>query len=359
MDPFEPDRPMVRGRRGQRLGEADLQATLVALTGGSALDWGGLRFLSLDDVDQFLKLWLLDVHQHAWARERLAYVYNQAFVYVEDQLKYDLPNEVRRLRDPREAFLRASERGPGARFPRDYCRVLKLMHVVNHLEMQELRAETAVSEIALMELAERVIGAAAERMRTDGLPIQAFYGVRKARPSVITKLLSQVESTAAAVHDKLRYKIVTGTRDDIIPALAWLFKNLVPFPAIIPGQGHNSLLEMADLARVVDALPSYDGPPAPKLIATPNPFSDQSYSAMTFVVNLPVRVYDIPEVEPPKHRFMLGEAVMVTVELHIVDADTNRLNETGESRHDLYKERQMDKVRERLGRSGTKRTSPG
>jgi uncharacterized protein (TIGR04552 family) len=50
---------------------------------------------------------------------------------------------------------------------------------------------------------------------------------------------------------------------------------------------------------------------------------------------------------------------LVPVELHIVDAEANHANETGERRHDLYKERQMEKVRERIGRARMGRPTRG
>jgi uncharacterized protein (TIGR04552 family) len=352
-DIIEIDEAPLPRRELPRLGPQDRDAVLLALHGGSVVDWHGLSFRSYEEVNQFLKLWLCDPSEHAWARERLQYVYNQAVNYLEEHLGLTFRPEVRRPRDVRDAFLRASMR---ERFSRDriqYCAVLKLVHVINHLEMQELRSQSAFREIDLIELANEKVLAAAERMRA-ALPLRAFYGNRKTRPSVITKLLAKRESTAATVFDKLRFRIVTETRDEIVPALAWLFRNLVPFPAVIPGESVNSLLNAAELEALAgdhsEVLAALRG--AKQAV---NPHSGAVYQVVNFIVDLPVRVYDIPGVHAPSRRALLGEAVPVLVEFQVVDAASEERNEEGESAHDAYKRRQRVRVCERLGRSPNSR----
>jgi uncharacterized protein (TIGR04552 family) len=347
-DIIEIDETPPPTREPLRLTALDKDAILLALTGGSVVDWTGLSFRTYDDVNAFLRLWMCDVSQNGWARERLQYVYNQAVNYLEEHVGLTFRHEVRRPRDVRDAFLRASMRD---RFSRDriqYCAVLKLMHVINHLEMQELRSQCAFREIDLINLANEKVLDAAERMRAN-FPLRAFYGNRKTRPSVITKLLAKRESTAATVFDKLRFRVVTETREEIVPALAWLFRNLVPFPSVIPGESVNSLLTEAELDSASD-LPELRGilHPAPTPV---NPDSGSVYRVVNFIVDLPVPVYEIPGVQPPTHRALLGEVVPVMVEFQVVDAESEARNEEGESRHDAYKLRQRARVYERLGRS--------
>lgn len=329
----------------------DLDGVALALRGGSIIDWTRASFRTIDEVYAFLRLWHCDVTHHPWARERLRYVYNQAVNYLEENLLYHIPDSVRKLEDVPQAFLLASNRRGFSRDQITFCAVLKLMHVINHLEMQELRNQVAVRELDLIGLANEVVLHKARAIRAEGFPIDAFYGNRKTRPSVITKLLAKRESTAATVFDKLRFRIVTRSREDLVPVLCWLFRHLAPFPTIIPGESHNNLLDDDDVAR-------YAPDPGPvrsllermRLPTPHNPESGDVYRAINFIVGLPVRIYDLPGVPPPKHRWLLGEAVPVLVEFQLVDADTDRFNETGSSRHELYKERQRIKVNERLGR---------
>jgi uncharacterized protein (TIGR04552 family) len=356
MDAIELDESPIPERLGGQLSPLDIDAAMLALTGGSVVDWSRLRFRTHEDVHRFLRLWHCDITQHLWARERLRYLYNQAINYLEDHVGLSFPTEVRRPRDIREAFLRASMR---TRFSRNgilYCAVLKLIHVINHLEMQELRTQLPIREVDLIEHTYNVVIDRAHRMRADGFPLHAFYGNRKSRPSTITKLLAKRESTAAAIYDKLRFRIVTEAREDLVPALAWLTRNLVPFPTITPGESFNNLLGPAELAGLLRQLPDHeDLPPPPSITPNPNPYSGQVFRMINFIAAIPIRVYDLPGVSPPERRALLGEAVPVSVELQLVDAETDRANESGDNRHELYKRRQLDRVYQRLGRRPTSR----
>jgi len=350
-DAIELDEAPLMDERVRALSPMDIESALLALSVGSVVDWTGLRFRNLDEVNGFLRLWHCDPTAHDWARERLRYLYNQSVSYLEEHVGLTFPPEVRRPRDVREAFLRASMR---ERFNRDrirYCAILKLVHVINHLEIQELRHQCPVREVDLIELANRAVLQAAERMRADGFPLHAFYGNRKTRPSVITKLLAKRESTAARIYDKLRFRVVTEAREDLVPALAWLTRNLIPFPAITPGESHNNLLTARELATLLRQLPEAGPDLLPRAAGNDNPSTGSDYRTINFIADLPVRVYDLPGVEPPKWRALLGETVTVSVEFQLVDAEVEHANESGENRHERYKERQMVRVYQRLGRS--------
>lgn len=351
LDAIELDEMEVPAPLHRSLTPLDVEAALLALTGASVVDWTGLRFRTLEEINHFLRLWGCDVVSHEWAKERLRYLYNQAVNYLEEHVGLSFPNEVRRPRDVREAFLRASMR---ERFSRDrirYCAILKLVHVINHLEMQELRSQCPVREADLVNLANQAVLTAAAGMRQDGFPLHAFYGNRKTRPSVITKLLAKRESTAATIFDKLRFRVVTERREDLVPALAWLTRNLIPFPAITPGQSHNNLLSARELAALIGSLPEPAISGSVNTGDNENSSSGADYRVINFIADLPVRVYDIEGLAAPKRRSLLGESVLVSVEFQLIDAATEEANETGENRHDRYKERQMVRVYQRLGRT--------
>lgn len=328
----------------------DADAVAIALRGGSVVDWTRVSFREIEEVYAFLKLWHCDVTQQAWARERLRYLYNQALNYLEENLLYNIPASVRHLEDVPQAFLLASNRRGFNRDQITFCAVLKLMHVINHLEMQELRNQCPIRELDLIGLANDMVLHRARRCRALGYPVEAFYGNRKTRPSVYQKLLEKRESTAVTVFDKLRFRIVTTTKADIAPVISMLFRTLIPFPAVIPGESHNNLLSDDDLLRITPDHASIrallERMPA---AGSGNTASGAVYRAINFVVGLPVRVYDLPHTVIPRHRWLLGEAVPVLAEFQVVDAETNRLNETGDNRHDLYKQRQLRRVYTRLG----------
>src|SRR5688500_16593633 len=92
------------------LSALDRDSIMLALSGGSVVDWQGLSFRTYEEVNNFLKLCLCDVTQHSWARERLRYAYNQSVEFLEEHVGLTFRPEVRRPRDVRDAFLRASMR---------------------------------------------------------------------------------------------------------------------------------------------------------------------------------------------------------------------------------------------------------
>src|SRR5690606_37736252 len=85
-------------------------------------------------------------------------------------------------------------------------------------------------------------------MQASGLPVVAFYGSRKTRTAVITKLLCKRDDVAATVFDKLRYRIVVPERRHLVDALTWLVREVFPFNQVLPGQSHNSLLHPDEVA---------------------------------------------------------------------------------------------------------------
>ena len=350
-DPIELDEIPAPPPAESLLTGLDGDAVQLSLAGGSVVEWSRLNFRSHDDVNAFLRLWGCDLPNEPWSRERLRYVYNQAVEYLEEHLGLHFANEVRRPRDVRDAFLRAGMRDKFSRHRIQYCAILKLVHVINHLEMQELRGSVAVRDADLIELANLKVLDAARRVRDEGMPVLAFYGNRKTRPSVITKLLAKRESTAATVFDKLRFRIVTERRDDVVRVIAWLFRNLVPFPAVIPGESHNNLLTTQEVQALCDPGSMEE---AVLSSAPGNEHTGAGFRAVNFIVGLPVRIYDAPGIKPPPTRALLGEVVSVLTEFQVVDRATDQSNEAGESRHDLYKIRQMQRVYERLGRAAPK-----
>jgi len=328
----------------------DAEAVRLLLTGDSVVDWQRLAFADRDAVDRFLEVQGLDMG-HPEDRERLRYVFNESVSYLEEHLHLRFPAELRNPDDVRTVFLWASQYGGFRRTQILSCVILKLMHVIHHMEAADLKFKTAISEEALLELAHRQILASARAMQEEGLKVLAFYGSRKSRSSVITKLLAKREAVAATIFDKLRYRIVVETEDDLIPALAWITRHVFPFNYVIPNQSHNNLLPLTDLLA---ALPEADREAFQQLDVEDeqgpkNEFSGRSYRTINWIVDYPVR---IPASVPGTFGFELGRVVFVMVEFQILDEVTARRNEEGDNAHDLYKARQHRVVAARLKRGG-------
>ncbi len=338
---------------GGPLGVGDLDAIRLVLKGNSIIDWNRAHFPNRAAVDRFLQLHLLDL-SHTEDQRRLRFVHNEAVNYLEEHLGITFPDDLREPDDIRDIFVLASHTGGFRRRQILACAILKLMHVINHMEAAELRFQTPLSEARILDLAERRIVAAADRMRCEGFPIVAFYGSRKTRNSIITKLIAKKENTAATIFDKLRFRIVTEQQQHILPAISWLTNNLFPFNYVIPGQSHNNLVNMGRMLQE----PSYDAirqllqgqlRVEPPPTAEDNPFSGASYRMINFIVDFPVRVNDEA---PIRYGAMLGRTVFALVEFQVIDRETARSNEEGENAHQHYKNRQRAIVAKRLKKGG-------
>jgi uncharacterized protein (TIGR04552 family) len=321
----------------------DIEAMRLLLSGGSVIDWHKAAFADHQSVDRHLRLHRLDLTDPV-DRRRLRYVFGEAVSYVETYLHLRVPPELREVADVRDVFLWASDTRGFRRRQVLCCTILKLMHVMQHLEAADLRLRASISEARLLDLAHADIARAADAMRHDGVPLAAFYGSKKTRMSVVSKLLSKREDVAARIFDKLRYRVVVPTRHDLP------HRHLFPFNQVVPGQSHNNLIDPEALAVLLapgladglQAIP--DGARRAPL----NLYSGATFRMINTVVDLPVV---IPEDARPDGRdHERGKVVYVTVEFQIVDAVTARDNERGDNAHDRYKLRQHEVVQRRLTR---------
>jgi uncharacterized protein (TIGR04552 family) len=199
----------------------------------------------------------------------------------------------------------------------------------------------------------RVIGG----MLAGGFPIIEFVGGRKNKDSLITKLLSKQETIAAQIYDKLRFRVVTRTRDDIFPILQYLTRRLFPFNYVVPGQSINSIFSFRSYAEKTALKPlvgqlQVHGPVEDDYTPSDNLFSAEEYRIIHFVVDMPVRLPKRILDRAPASATQLGNVIFVICEFQIVDRDTEAHNEIGEASHAKYKERQKKAVMRRLQLGG-------
>ena len=354
-DPLGADEGGRRSLTAESVSLQDMEALRLFLQGSSVIDWNRLQFQELAEVDQFLSLLFVDMDTPEGAR-RLRFVFNEAANYIEEHLDLRLPKDLRNPEDVRQVFLDASS-FQGRRFRRRQvlnCTLLKLMHVIAHMEAAELKFQARVSEAELLERAANRIRDHADHMRAQGFPLRAFYGSRKTRTSTITKLLAKRETIAATIFDKLRFRIVTERPEDLLPTMAYLCRTLFPFNYLIPDQSHNNLVPFRRVLRDTPHYAELAGDlqklrrTATEWIAENNPFSGTTYRTVNFIVDFPVPVWDSEHPLPPAARHHLGSTVFVMVEFQLVDRETAHANEEGENAHALYKERQKRQVESRL-----------
>ncbi len=231
------------------------------------------------------------------------------------------------------------------------------MHVIHHLDGRELLFKLPVSNDEIFSIVERKVVSTVEALRAAGHPIVEFAWSRKEPDSIVTKLLAKQASIAANVFDKLRFRLITRSTEDLAPILIELMHRLVPFNYVIPGESVNGILSFRKLLEQLPAFARH----AAQLQAdldqdgqqrreTPlNEFSGPGYKVINFVVDMPVRVDDFLARVPVKPGERdLGAVSFVLAEFQVMDTHTAKANEEGENSHQRYKERQLARVRSRL-----------
>lgn len=332
----------------------DVESVRLLLRGRSVIDWHRLDFSDHDEVDRFLRVNEFDPESFD-DMTRLEELRMDAVGYLTRTFNFPIPIEVAEEAPTRDLLLMASRSGPHRRWA---CVVLKVMHIVHHLAGRELTVRLPISDDKVFRAVELKVMQVIEELRSAGHPIQEFEWSRKTRDSLITKLLAKRSTQAARIYDRLRFRLIVPTQRDLVPMLAVLTRQLVPFNYLIPGATVNSLVPFEDTLRSStllrqlerDLQPESKDELADRDLRPPmNEFSGSQYKIINFVADLPVRLSAILPPEqlervPPE----TGHVVFVMTEFQLADKQTTINNEKGDSSHDAYKARQHGRVRERL-----------
>jgi uncharacterized protein (TIGR04552 family) len=329
---------------------ADLEAVRLILHGDSIIDWRRLDFEDEDEASAFLRSQELEPDSPQ-DRARMEHVKSEAIAYLRRQFEYPIPRPVERATVP-ELLLLAGGRGHRAMCA---CAILKCMHIIHHLDGRELLFVLPMSDQEVFHIVEEKVYRVIGGMLAGGFPIIEFVGGRKNKDSLITKLMSKQETIAAQIFDKLRFRVVTRSRDDILPVLHYLSRRLFPFNYVVPGQsvssvfGFRSYLSHTPVSPLLDRMqPRARGDDEDVRPSSENQFSANSYRIIHFVVDMPVRLPKRILDRAPASAGPLGNVIFVICEFQIVDRDTEAHNEVGEASHAKYKDRQKKAVMRRL-----------
>jgi uncharacterized protein (TIGR04552 family) len=335
-----------------RFDGADVTAIRNLLRGGSVIDWHRLYFTDRQQVDRFLRINEYDP-TNPEDMVRLEELREQSVEYLERYLDFRVSEDVAARVPARDLLLIASQNGKRRT---QACVVLKVMHVLHHLAGGELATRLSVSPDQIFQFVEDKVLRTVEEMKGAGCQIIEFEWSRKEQDSLVTKLLAKRDNIAAHVYDKLRFRMITRTEDEIVFVLRELLQRLVPFNYVIPGESQNDIVDLQALVEDDAALRTHLSElldlasEAPDKRSTQsNEFSGPSYRVINFVADLPVRIDKHLGLPPDDPLFAdTGNIVFVLTEFQIVDTRTAQANELGENSHERYKERQVTRVRARL-----------
>jgi uncharacterized protein (TIGR04552 family) len=326
---------------------ADLEAVRILLRGDSVIDWHRLNFADMAEVTEFLVAHEFRPDQPK-DRERMETIKHEAISFLRRHFEYPIPKPVERC-TVEELFLLAATQGHRQTCA---CTIAKCMHIIHHLDGRELLFMLPLSDQEVFHVVEEKVYRIIGGMLAEGFPITEFVGGRKHKDSLYTKLLSKQETIASQIYDKLRFRIVTRSADDVFPVLQYLTKKLFPFNYVLPGQSINSMFRfkryceenphLEPMLKEMQAGADLDFTPSDNI------FSADEYRVIHFVVDMPVRLPASILGKAPQAARELGPIVFVICEFQVIDRATEAANEQGEASHAKYKERQKRAVMRRL-----------
>lgn len=325
----------------------DLESARLILRGDSVIDWHRLHFENEQQVRAFLVTQEFYPDEPA-DRGRLETIKDEAIAYLRRNFDFPIPKPVASA-SVEDMLLLASAKGHRQLCA---CTILKAMQIIHHLDGRELLFSIPMSDQDVFHLVEEKVYRVIGGMLASGFPLTEFIGGRKNKDSLYTKLLSKAATSASEIYDKLRFRIVTRSADDILPVLLYLSERLLPFNYVMPGQSINTIFQFRSYCESKPHLRSMlrelQTGVDDELTLSDNTFSDQSYRVIHFVVDLPVRLpEEIMDMAPPT-AWPLGPIIFVMCEFQLVDRETEASNELGDASHAKYKERQKQAVMRRL-----------
>lgn len=343
----------IRGVEGLTL--FDLEAVRLLLRGASVVDWQRLAMRDHEEVDRFLRVNEFDPGNPR-DLARLETLRMEAVEYLRRTFSFRIPDDVAEGLPLHELFLLASRKNRRQIYA---CVVLKVMHIIHHLAGRELVFRSPISDDELFRLVEQKVVRLVEEIRAAGHPIAEFEWSRKPRDSHITKLMAKRSTLAASVYDKLRFRLVVRSEEDLLPLLVEMTQRLIPVNYVVPGESVNDILSFkrvvethAGLSQVAAEMQEdIEGDAHDPAVR--NEFSGPGYRVINFVADLPVRLDHLPGVDDDIEEF--GWIAFVLTEFQLLDQRQARENEAGENSHERYKERQLARVKMRLLRGLSER----
>jgi uncharacterized protein (TIGR04552 family) len=330
---------MVRVSQVSELTLADIDAVRLLLRGDSVIDWHRLNYADHAEVDRVLRHNEFDP-EHDEEMARLEDTRSDAVDYLSRAFAMAIPDEVAGDLPARDLFLVASSHGPHQKWA---CVVLKVMHIIHHINGRAGLLKMSVSDEIIFREIELKVMQVVEQLRAAGAPLAEWEWSRKPRDSQITKLMAKRSTLAANIYDKLRFRLIVPTPDDLVPMIATLTRQLIPFNYIVPGESVNQLLDLQQISQ--ERLGSIGPTPSENPY---NEFSGPEYRIINFVADLPLRIERLlPRNEIPPDN---AHVVFVLTEFQLADKVTALRNESGASSHEAYKARQNERVRMRLFR---------
>lgn len=384
----------------------------VIISGRSALDTPhSIELSSSDEVSKFVNSYGYDLEMPIESAEVLGN-FHEAINFVRKNflqpenpagLKMDIPRRILEITDVRDLFLMASDLYPGQSHDsqgallREFaCSVLKVMHTIAHID-KDLRASYFGDiQRQIFDRFYKVIHRDGDSKlylgeRTDDparIDLVEFQTKpKKARDSIILKLLHKPENVAEDIFDRVGVRFITPTRLDAIRVVKYLKdKMIVISPNIKPSRSRNTLVDIGhfrsqladcleragreklsdqDLTKILEeaAIAPSVNPDNPhssefyraiqftcrQLIKLKNPLYDNLRDIKTFAKNKTHDEKLLKAIEGVDLKYVQREIrFFYPFEVQIMDIKSAEENERGRSAHSEYKKAQLQTALKRV-----------
>ncbi len=257
----------------------------VLIGGKSSIDSArGFRVSSLEDAERFIRTYGYNLENPIEKAEIFGHFHESInfirknFLAPENPegVKFEIPRRILELADLRELMLMAALSAPGQSDDTQgkmlsywACSILKVMHTLAHIDQDIRTPYFPEIQKQLLDRFYRVIHRDAAGALYLGESEQDLLRVRlvafetkpkKARESILLKLLHKSENVAEDIFDRIGLRFVTHTRLDCLRVIKYLKESRIIMPANVkPSRSRNTLLdtevfrrEMKEVLREVD-----------------------------------------------------------------------------------------------------------
>ncbi len=349
--------------------------SLSVLAGGvSVLDQSKLHIHSPQEADDFLKSYGFDLSRNE-DQKRLWYFHRRAVVLLTEKLKFniaDIPEKVRdpdKLIDLRNLLIWASQINDTS-LQKWSCALLRCLHVFIHSETdlfsfyaEEIQKQILIPfENSIIQQEELYL----RSFKKEGhgqIKLVLFQSKPfKTSSSTVIKLLAKPDAVAMKVFDKVGVRFVTHSIFDAFQVLRFLVEeNLISFPHIMPDQSSNNMYPVKEFLEICEKLEKKHGPlhklDSEKIdrllkkqleisssgflnfFRKENSFSALDFKYIKFITRKLIRI-QIPNAAE--------FSFFYPFEVQILNKESFEKMQSGDSKHDAYKNRQIDAARERI-----------
>jgi uncharacterized protein (TIGR04562 family) len=384
----------------------------VIISGKSSIDSPtGFQVGNIDEADRFVQSYGYELENPIEKAEILG-IFHEALNFVRkhflqpenpDGLRLEIPRKILELADIRELVLMASLQFPGqtgdtqGNLLRNWaCSLLKVMHTIAHIDRD-------VRSPYFTDIQKQIFDKFYKLIHRDGegnlylcdkmedparVKLAAFETKpKKARESIILKLLHKPENVAEDIFDRVGLRYITETRLDALRVIKYLKDKMAVMPPNIkPSRSRNTLVDIASFrSQLADNLTAAENgtideetlaarleeAAQPPRVDPENPHSSEFYRAIQFtgrqLIKLRNPLYsEIRDLKNLAKNKQLGEELLKALEridlkyvqrevrffypyeIQVVDRRSSDENEKGRSAHSEYKRAQAQTALRRV-----------